>query len=523
MSSFWSALDLLPDYLSQHVILSATALLFGVLIGGPLAIVCAQHVRWRGPLLLAASLIQTIPGLALLALFYPLLLALSNVLKPAIGLSLPALGFLPAVLALTLYAVLPILRNGVTGLLSVDPAVIEAAKGVGMTRGQMFWQVELPLAAPVFMAGIRTSAVWTIGAATLATPVGQTSLGNYIFSGLQLENWLYVLFGCAASAGLALLTDICLGLTEAGLAQRRPMQTGLGLAIICIGVACAAGTVVAARHQSGTGVADKPYVIGAKNFAEQFILAEVIADRLKQAGAKTTMRDGLGSAIAFRALSANDIDVYVDYSGTLWANVLERTDHPPRAEMLSQLGAALKSRFGVRLLGTLGFENAYGLMMKKTRAKALGITSLQDLAAHASELALGSDLEFLHRPEWESLRTGYGLNFRRLVSYDPTFMYRALAQDDVDVISGFTSDGRIAANDLIVLADPRGALPLYDALMLVAPRRAGDAILEHALRPLIDRIHADAMRQANLLVDRDEEKNTPREAAQGIIDLLKRP
>ena len=156
-------------------------------------------VRW--PALLVASLVQTIPSLALLALFYPLLLALSALSLAAFGRGFPALGFLPSLLALTLYSMLPILRNGVAGLTGVDPAIVEAARGVGMTDRQRLFQVELPLAAPVIMAGVRTAAVWTIGAATLATSVGQTSLGNYIFSGLQTENWVFVLFGCARLGG----------------------------------------------------------------------------------------------------------------------------------------------------------------------------------------------------------------------------------------------------------------------------------------------------------------------------------
>src|SRR6185312_12513296 len=183
----------LPGYLSQHVLVSASALLLGVAISLPLAVAASRSAAVRWPSLLVASLVQTIPSLALLALFYPLLLALS---------------------------MLPILRNGYAGIAGVDPAIVEAARGMGMTDRQRLMQVELPLAAPVIMAGVRTAAVWTIGAATLATSVGQTSLGNYIFSGLQTENWVFVLFGCAASAALALAADQLLGLIEHGLATR---------------------------------------------------------------------------------------------------------------------------------------------------------------------------------------------------------------------------------------------------------------------------------------------------------------
>ena len=221
---FAAAARLLPDYLSQHVLLSLCALVLGLAISLPLAVAASRSPLVRWPALFSASLIQTIPSLALLALFYPLLLALSSLSQTWFGRGFPALGFAPSLMALTLYSMLPILRNGVAGITGVDPAVVEAADGMGMTSAQRLFRVELPLAAPVIMAGIRTSAVWTIGAATLATPVGQTSLGNYIFSGLQTENWVAVLFGCVAAAVLALAVDQLLGLIESGLAAGKPWR-----------------------------------------------------------------------------------------------------------------------------------------------------------------------------------------------------------------------------------------------------------------------------------------------------------
>src|SRR5258706_8908469 len=217
---FTDALSQLADYSSQQVVLSAAAVGLGVAISRPRAVLASGRPRLRFTALAVASLVQTIPGLALLALFYPLLLGLSALTVKLIGTPVPALGFLPSVLALTVYSMLPILRNGVTGLLGVDAAYLEAADGVGMTGRQKLLRVELPLAAPVFMAGIRTAAVWTIGMATLSTTVGQASLGNFIFSGLQTENWISVLIGCAAAVALALVADWALGLIEAGAGGR---------------------------------------------------------------------------------------------------------------------------------------------------------------------------------------------------------------------------------------------------------------------------------------------------------------
>ena len=365
------------------------------------------------------------------------------------------------------------------------------------------------------MAGARTAAVWTIGAATLATPVGQTSLGNYIFLGLQTENWVFVLFGCFASAGLALAADQLLGLIELGLAARSRLRIWGGALALVAGAAAALSPLAAAHGSAG-------YRIGAKNFAEQYILAELMALRLEASGARASLKEDLGSATAYRALAASEIDTYVDYTGTLWANVLGRHDNPGREAMLRDLTAILASRDHVRLLGPLGFENAYVLAMRPQRARELGISSIADLAVHAPELRLGSDLEFLSRPEWAALRRAYGLRFDSATAYQPTFMYHALQDGQVDVISAFSSDGRIAADHLVVLSDPRRALPPYDAVILVSPRRARDPRLIGALSPLVGAISVQMMRQANYSVDRPTDKLTPTAAARLLDARIER-
>jgi osmoprotectant transport system permease protein len=503
------AWGLLPEYLAWHVLLSASALALGLLISLPLAVAASRSARLRWPVLAFAGLIQTIPSLALLALFYPLLLALSVLSQTVFGQGFSALGFLPSLLALTLYSMLPILRTGTAGILGVDPAVREAADGVGMTPRQRLFQVELPLAMPVIMAGVRTAAVWTIGAATLSTPVGQTSLGNYIFAGLQTENWVFVLFGCAASAALAMSVDQLLGLIETGAARRKRGLMITGAALLVVGVLAALTPLAALGKPSS-------YVVGAKNFSEQYILAEVMAERLERSGAHVSRKEDLGSAVAYRALAAGELDVYVDYSGTLWTNVLKREDNPGRAQVLAELTTELKKRDGVVVLGSLGFENAYAFAMRADRAKALGIVSLADLARQAPRLTLGSDLEFLSRPEWKAVDAAYDFNFKKERSFQPTFMYRALSGGEADVISAFSSDGRISADKLVTLTDPKGALPPYDAVILISPKRAGDERLLAALKPLVGSISVEAMRAANYAVDRDQGKVSPAEAASAL-------
>ncbi|WP_337847962.1 ABC transporter permease/substrate-binding protein [Sphingomonas sp.] len=494
-----------PELMASHVLLAMAAMALGIAISLPLAVAAARHPRLGRVVLGAASLIQTIPSLALLALFYPMLLALRGL----VGDGLPALGFLPALLALTLYAILPVLRNAVTALTTLDPALREAADGIGMTAWQKLWLVEAPNAAPVVMAGIRTAATWTIGAATLSTTVGQPSLGDLIFAGLQTQNWALVLAGCIGAAALALGVDLILSVAEGGMRQRKPllvrMSAGTLLAAIC------AAAVALAPAAGGQTV-----VVGAKGFSEQFILARLIGQRLEAAGYRVEYREGLGSAVAFGALTAGDIDVSIDYSGTIWTNQMQRSDVPPRDAIVAGVGDWVSRTHGVTMLGSLGFENAYAFTMRGDDARRRGIVTLADLAAQAPQLDLATDVEFLERPEWRAVRDAYGLRFKSARPYQPTFMYRALASGRADVIPAFSSDGRIAADKLTILRDPKGAIPGYDAILMVAPDRAQDARFQAALRPLIGKIPVEAMREANLMVDRDMDKRTPEEAARWL-------
>ncbi|MGD9922654.1 MAG: ABC transporter permease subunit, partial [Pseudorhodoplanes sp.] len=286
--AFADAWSRLPDYLGQHVLVSLTALALGLAISLPLSLYGVRRPRLRAAMLAVASIVQTIPGLALLALFYPLLLGIAALTAEYLGFEFSALGFLPSVLALALYSMLPVIRNTITGIDGVDPALRRAAQGVGMTPRQSLFMVELPLATPVIMAGIRTAAVWVIGTATLATPIGQTSLGNYIFSGLQTQNWVFVLFGCAAAALLALAVDLLLSLMERGAARRRRAPVVAGLAGLALIVALALVPSLTARKTD--------YVIGAKTFSEQYILASLIAQRMEANGLTARHREGLGSS-----------------------------------------------------------------------------------------------------------------------------------------------------------------------------------------------------------------------------------
>ncbi len=518
----------LPPLLASHLAISILALAIACAVSLPLAVVLAARPRLAGPVVAAAGVIQTVPGLALLALMVPFLAQLRDW-----GAGVSPFGFAPALVALALYAILPILRNAVTGLRGVDPATVEAARAMGMSPGQVLRGVQLPLAAPVIAAGIRTATVWTVGAATLATPVGQACLGNYIFAGLQTRNWPMLLVGVAASAALAVALDLLLAWTERALAGRprnRVLRPIAALAVLVVGVigvlprvtAPAAIEVGAAAPVTTAAAARVTRVrIGAKTFTEQYILAEVLRARLAQAGIGADVTSSLGSTVIFDALAHGDIDVYVDYSGTLWTTQLHGAEETPRWAVLAQTEGWLARETGVRSLGSLGFENAYAIAVRRETAAKLHLASLADLAAAAPTLALGTDYEFQSRREWGSVRAAYGIQFGRAATFDPALVYDAVSRGDVDAIAAFSSDGRIAADDLVVLADPAGALPPYDALLLLGARIASDAHVLCALSPLHGAIGVDLMQRANLMVDQDHA--TPAAAATWLLAQIHAP
>lgn len=494
-------LALLPGYLAAHLELTLVALLVGTLVSVPAGILVAHRRRLEGTVLGIASVIQTIPSLALLAAMVPALALASAFVEPVLGISLPGIGYLPAIVALTLYGTLPILRNTVVGITGVDAAVLEAARGVGMTGRQQLLRVELPLALPVVVAGVRTATVWVVGAATLSTPVGATSLGNFIFSGLQTRNFGAVWLGCVASAGLALVLDGLIRALESGLRQgrrRNVVAAGAGFALLCAG---ALATFAGARWAARDAV-----TVGSKTFTEQYVLSEILAGVIEsRTGRRARAVQSLGSTVLFDALAQGAIDVYVDYTGTLWATVLRRPGLPgDREGVLDGVRRWLAEEHGIVLAAALGFENTYALAVRGAQARELSLDSIGDLAPLAPSFEIGGDYEFFVRPEWRAVESAYGLRFRAQRSMDASLMYEALARGEVDVISAFSTDGRIAAFDLRVLADDRRVIPPYDAIVLASARIAREEpdVVE-ALRRLEGSVDAESMRRMNQAVDRD--------------------
>ncbi len=489
--------ETLPDRLGGHIFLSLAALLVGTVISIPLGIWASGRPRVQHVSLVLASIVQTIPSLALLALMVFVW---------------GTIGWIPALVALILYSVLPMLRNTITGLQSIDPAIIEAAAGVGMSQRQSLFLVRLPMAAPTIVAGVRTASVWVVGAATIAQPVGATSLGNYIFVGLQTMNWISLLFGCVFAAVLALVLDGLLHGLEVAV-ERRSARSGVwvaaGLVVLAVSPLVLAqldfsSSSVARRRTGNANVSqDVKFVVGGKAFTEQYILADLMRDRLEREGLEIQVRDGMGSGTTFQALQQNEIDCYVDYTGTIWTNYMHRSEIQSPVEMLVDVATYLKAEHGIICLGPLGFSNDYAFAIKREHAQRDSIRDLHDLARHSKSLRAGTDIEFFDRPEWAAVSDTYGLEFAKKTTMDPTLMYGAIDNGQLDVVIAFNTDSRIQSSGLSVIEDPEYALPPYDAVLLVSERMAQNRAAMRALRPMIQAINSEQMRIANGMVDVD--------------------
>lgn len=476
----------------QHVGLTLLATALATAIGLPLGIVLARRPALARPVLAIAGVFQTVPSLALFGLLIPL---------PLVG----GIGARTAVIALVLYALLPILRNTVTGLAGVDPAVREAAIGMGMTDGQLLRLVELPLAFPVILAGIRVAAVVSVGTATIAAAVGAGGLGTFVFRGIATVDNRLILAGALPAAVLALLVDAALGRLERA---RRPARSAALLAGV-VGIALGASF----PWPTGGSASRDRVVVGSKNFTEQVILGELVAAALEDRGFAVERRLNLGgTSLCHEGVRSGQIDVYVEYTGTALTDVLKRPAQPDPAAVLKEVRAGYQG-LGLAVLEPLGFNNTFALVVRPDASTR----SISDLA-HAPDVRVGLFGEFLEREDGlPGLLRAYGIRFNHPPrEMDLGLLYAALDAREVDLVVGSATDGLIAARGLRVLEDDRRYFPPYDAVPIAnASSLARHPGLREALASLAGRIDADAMRRANHAVDGAH--RSPREVARELL------
>ncbi len=479
----------------QHVWLTLVATLAATAIALPLGIALFRRPALARAALAVAGVLQTVPSLALFGLLIPL---------PLVG----GIGARTAVVALVLYALLPILRNTLTGLRGVDPAVREAAVGMGMTDGQLLRLVELPLAFPVILAGVRVAAVISVGTAAIAAAVGAGGLGTFVFRGIATVDHRLILLGAVPSALLALVVDGALGRLEH---SRRPLRTA-GWLLGAVGVVLA----VSALGSGGSG--RTPVVVGSKNFTEQVLLGEILAARLEQRGFAVERKLNLGgTSLCHAAVLSGELDVYVEYTGTALTDVLKRPVRSEPAEVLAVVRSGYEA-LGLAVLPPLGFNNTFALVMRPDDADARAVRRISDLA-RTPDVRVGLFGEFLEREDGlKGLVATYGLRFAHPPrEMDLGLLYAALQAREVDLVVGSATDGLIEARGLRVLEDDRAYFPPYDAVPVASQASlARHPGLREALESLAGRIDARAMRRMNQAVD--GERRAPSDVARELVN-----
>jgi osmoprotectant transport system permease protein len=485
--SFWlSHRAELASLLGQHVLLVCVSTFVAVAIGVPLGVFAARRPRLAAPLMAAASIVQTIPSLAMFGFLLPV---------PLVG----GVGARAALVVLILYGILPIVRTTVAGLRGIDAAIREAGIAMGMTPRELLRQVELPLALPSIVAGVRVAAVVGVGSATIAAAIGAGGLGEYIYRGLSMVDTTVILAGAVPAAALALIVDGSLLWLEKQLsARRRSRSRRAVVAAAAVASIVLLSSLAAARRESGA------IVVGSKNFTEQLVLGELLAQTLERAGISVNRRLNLGGTlICDRALLTGDIDVYVEYTGTALTAVFHQPVSTDAGAVFDTV-RTLYAKTGRTLLPPLGFNNTFAILVRGADARSLGLRTIDDAARQSPRWRAGFGYEFVERPDgYPGLARAYGLRFPdppRVM--DLTLTYRALAAGQVDIIAGDATAGLIKGLDLAQLEDTRHYFPPYDA---AAVARA-DTLLRHpevrtALDSLSGRLTAADMRAMNYAAD----------------------
>jgi osmoprotectant transport system permease protein len=503
--TFWSGHRAeLAALLGQHVLLVAASTFIAVAAAVPLGIFASKRARLAAPILAFANIVQTVPSLAMFGFLLPV---------PLIG----GVGARAALFVLILYGLLPIVRTTIAGLRSIDPSIREAGVAMGMTPRELLRQVELPLALPSIVAGVRVAAVVGVGSATIAAAIGAGGLGEYIYRGLSMVDTTVILAGAIPAALLALVVDGSLLWLERQLSARRRTRsprTIIGAAAV-VAVVVLLSSGAAARRASGA------IVVASKNFTEQLVLGELLAQTIEREGLPVSRRLNLGGTlICDRALLTGDADVYVEYTGTALTAIFHQSIQPDSATVFESV-RALYARTGRALLPPLGFNNTFAILVRGSEARAKGLRTIDDAARESPNWRAGFGYEFVGRPDgYPGLAKAYGLQFPappRVM--DLTLTYRALAAGQVDIIAGDATAGLIKGLDLVQLDDNRHYFPPYDA----APVARAETLLRYpalraALEGLSGRISASDMRAMNYAADVEH-----RDIRQIVSEFLDQP
>ncbi|ODP27837.1 Glycine betaine uptake system permease protein [Paenibacillus nuruki] len=483
MNNLWEVMiqrqDQLLQALTQHILISFVALLCALIIAIPLGIYIARHLKISEGVLGVAAVLQTIPSLALLGLLIPLL----------------GIGIVPAIVAIVIYALLPILRNTYTGIRKVDPSLIEAADAMGMTPMKRLFKVELPLAMPVIMAGIRTAMVLIIGTTTLAALIGAGGLGDIILLGIDRNDTALLILGAVPAALLAIIFDLLLRVIE-----KRSFRQSI------IWLSATALIVIAISVIPLFNNTQKDLVIAGKLGAEPEILINMYKELIEQDTSLTVeLKPGMGkTTFLFNALKNKNIDIYPEFTGTALAEFLkEDAVSTDSTEVYNQAKEGMSKKFNMDMLAPMKYNNTYTLAVPEAYAEQNQLETMSDLQNVSSQVKVGFTREFADRNDgYIGITKLYGFTFPNLQTMEPKLRYSAIASGDIQLMDAYSTDSELQRYKLKVLKDDKGLFPPYQG----APLMRDETLKQYpevaeALERLSGQITDDEMRAMNYQVD----------------------
>ncbi|AJD27301.1 glycine betaine ABC transporter substrate-binding protein [Clostridium botulinum] len=509
--------------LVEHVELTLISVLVAVAIGVPLGIIITKNKKLAKTVIGFANLTQAIPSLAILGFLIPLI----------------GIGSAPAITMVVLYSMLPILKNTYTGITNINPDMLEAAKGLGMTNTQTLKLIKIPLAMPIIMAGIRIASVTAVGLMTIAAFIGAGGLGYLVFSGIQTVDNNLILFGAIPAAILALVIDWVTGKIEdatmpngikkadgtmkikrSSSNKNRKRNTIITSIVgVCILLALVAPKILGMGH--------KKVVIGSKNFTEQLILGNILEELIKDKtdiDVETKLNLG-GTQVSFNALKSGGIDMYVEYTGTAYGNILNiKEPNRDKDTVYNKVKKDFKEKFRIEVLNPMGFNNTYAMATTKEIAQKYNLKTTSDLAKESSNMIAGPTIEFANREDGLiGLNKAYNVNFKGVNPIDGGLRYTALVNNETQIIDAFTTDGLIEQFNLVLLEDDKRFFPDYYAVPIVKEETLKKfPELREVLGNLDGRITDEKMRKLNYEVDVN--KKDPKQVAkeflqkEGLID-----
>ena len=483
----------------EHILISLLAISIASVLGIILGIIISEYRKFSGLILGTVNILYTIPSIALLGFF----------------ITITGVGNTTALIALIIYALLPIIRSTYTGIITINPLIIEASEGMGSTKLQQLFKVKIPLALPVLMSGIRNMVTMTIALAGIASFVGAGGLGVAIYRGITTNNSAMTFLGSLLIAILALVFDFILGLIEKRLTNHKRVKYKINPKLIILGLFI----VIFGAYFSLNSKKDKTINIATKPMTEGYILGQMLTELIEQdTDLKVNITNGVGGGTSniHPAIVKGEFDLYPEYTGTSWETVLKKENGYDESKF-DELQKEYKEKYNLEYVNLYGFNNTYGLAVNKDIAEKYNLKTYSDLAAISNNLIFGAEYDFFEREDgYKELQKVYNMNFKKQIDMDIGLKYQAMKDKKIDVMIIFTTDGQLAISDVVVLEDDKKMYPSYRAGTVVR----SEILSEYPeLKPVLEKLNniLDDKTMADLNYQVESEGKKPEDVAREYL------